>query len=48
VGKKSKLILKDQIPDYQAEAYTLHNLAPSTAYKVMVALVFRVKRERKN
>lgn len=34
VGKKSKLLFAGDIKDNLAEAYTIHNLKPSTAYKV--------------
>ena len=39
-------MFKDLIKDNLAEAYTLHNLKPSTAYKVQVCLIFKKKAKR--
>ncbi len=46
LNKHKKLVFKDDISDYLAEAYTFHNLTPATAYKAQILLVFKPSNER--
>ncbi|CDW72920.1 UNKNOWN [Stylonychia lemnae] len=46
IGEYNKLVFKDRIDDNLAGAYNLHNLKHSTAYKVMVELVFSDSNQR--
>eukprot|EP00347_Sterkiella_histriomuscorum_P021058 403335423 len=46
VGSYTKLVFQNKIDDKLSEAYTIHNLNHSTAYRVQISLVFKPQNER--